>query len=230
MYLQNKYSRIYFLIIERAKSRTLSPEVYVERHHIIPKSLGGDNTKFNLVSLTAREHFICHLLLPRMTTGVHKQKMTFAAWALTMKKDITDKKISNRTYQKLKEERAKLLRGKSMSEKQRLNLIKVNTGKPCSEEKKAKIREARKLQITTEETKIKMSKARIGKKHSPKTIEKMQQSAKLKLPMSEETKTKIKQARAKQIIHTIQVTCPHCGKIGGNRIMPRYHFDNCKFK
>lgn len=230
MYLQNKYSRIYFLIIERAKLRTLSPEVYVERHHIIPKSLGGDNTKFNLVSLTAREHFICHLILPRMTTGVHKQKMTFAAWALTMKKDITDKKISNRTYQKLKEERAKLLRGKPMSEKQRLNLIKVNTGKPCSEEKKAKIREARKLQITTEETKIKMSKARTGKKHSPKTIEKMQQSAKLKLPMSEETKTKIKQARAKQIIHTIQVTCPHCGKIGGNRIMPRYHFDNCRLK
>jgi hypothetical protein len=230
MYLQNKYTRIYFLIIERAKSRTLSPEVYVERHHIIPKSLGGDNTKFNLVSLTAREHFICHLLLPRMTIGVHKQKMTFAAWALTMKKDITDRKISNRTYQKLKEERAKLLRGKPMSEKQRLNLIKVNTGKSCSEEKKAKIREARKLQITTEETKIKMSKARIGKKHSPKTIEKMQQSAKLKLPMSEETKTKIKEARAKQIIHTIQVTCPHCGKIGGNRIMPRYHFDNCRLK
>ena len=230
MYLQNKYTRIYFLIIEKAKSRTLPPEVYVERHHIIPKSLGGDNTKFNLVSLTAREHFICHLLLPRMTTGVHKQKMTFAAWALTMRKDITDRKISNRTYQKLKEERAKLLRGKPMPEKQRLNLIRVNTGKRCSEEKKAKIRETRKLQITTEETKIKMAKARIGKKHSPETIEKMQQSAKLKLPMSEETKTKIKEARAKQIIYTTQITCPHCGKTGGNRIMPRYHFDNCRLK
>ena len=25
-----------------------------------------------------------------------------------------------------------------------------------------------------------------------------------------------------------QVTCPHCGKTGGNNVMPRYHFDNCK--
>lgn len=25
-----------------------------------------------------------------------------------------------------------------------------------------------------------------------------------------------------------KVTCPHCGKIGGNNIMPRYHFDKCK--
>jgi rRNA maturation protein Nop10 len=48
--------------------------------------------------------------------------------------------------------------------------------------------------------------------------------------VSEETKEKIKAARAKQIIFTVQITCPHCGKTGGNRIMPRYHFDNCKFK
>jgi hypothetical protein len=26
------------------------------------------------------------------------------------------------------------------------------------------------------------------------------------------------------------VTCNHCGKTGGNNIMPRYHFDNCKNK
>lgn len=25
-----------------------------------------------------------------------------------------------------------------------------------------------------------------------------------------------------------KVTCPHCGKVGGINIMPRYHFDNCK--
>jgi hypothetical protein len=27
-----------------------------------------------------------------------------------------------------------------------------------------------------------------------------------------------------------QVVCPHCGKIGGNSGMKRYHFDNCKKK
>jgi hypothetical protein len=36
---------------------------YFENHHIIPKSKGGDNTKENLVLLTAREHFLAHKLL-----------------------------------------------------------------------------------------------------------------------------------------------------------------------
>ena len=32
-------------------------------HHIIPKSLGGDKSKMNLVLLTPKEHYIAHLLL-----------------------------------------------------------------------------------------------------------------------------------------------------------------------
>lgn len=125
-----------------------------------------------------------------------------------------------------------MLRGKPISEKQRLKLIKVNTGKPCSEEKKAKIREARKFQITSEETRLKMSKSRTGTKRTEETKEKMRLASKAFLerrgPMPEEQRQKIKDARAKQIITTTNVTCPHCGKVGGNRIMPRYHFDNCK--
>lgn len=27
-----------------------------------------------------------------------------------------------------------------------------------------------------------------------------------------------------------QIECPHCGKIGGDGLMQRWHFDNCKFK
>ena len=41
MYLQNKYTKCYYNIIDRAKSRDLSKETYTEKHHIIPKSLGG---------------------------------------------------------------------------------------------------------------------------------------------------------------------------------------------
>jgi hypothetical protein len=225
MYLQNKYTRIYYMIIDRAKSRIL--DSYSESHHIIPKSLGGDNSPDNLVDLTAREHFICHLLLPKMTEGKAKQKMTFAAWALTMKKDKLNRKISNRIYQKLKEDRAKLLRGKPISEEQRLRLIKVNTGKPCSEEKKAKIREARARQVTSPETRLKMSISRKGKSQTESQKQAVSKSLKGKT-RSPETIQKIKEARANQVITTIQVTCPHCGKVGSNRIMPRYHFDNCK--
>ena len=77
MYLQNKYTQVYNNIIERAKSRTISG--YTEKHHIIPRSLGGSNNKDNIVALTAREHFIAHMCLARFTQGDDKRKMITAA-------------------------------------------------------------------------------------------------------------------------------------------------------
>lgn len=74
MYLQNKYTIIYNSIIERAKSRVLPKLSYKELHHIIPKSLGGSNSKSNLVELTAREHRLVHILLPKMTKTLEDTK------------------------------------------------------------------------------------------------------------------------------------------------------------
>lgn len=65
MFKENKYTRWYYSIIEKAKNRDLKEE-YFENHHTIPKCLGGVNDKSNLVKLLAREHFICHLLLTKM--------------------------------------------------------------------------------------------------------------------------------------------------------------------
>jgi hypothetical protein len=75
MYLHNKYTTWYNSIISAAQSRILPETTYTETHHIIPKSLGGSNTKSNLVRLTAREHFVCHWLLTKMTNS---NKMHFA--------------------------------------------------------------------------------------------------------------------------------------------------------
>lgn len=58
------YKRIYNSLIITAKNRSLSG--YVEKHHIIPKCLGGSDEPDNLVELTAREHFIAHLLLVKI--------------------------------------------------------------------------------------------------------------------------------------------------------------------
>ena len=44
-------------------SRCKSDGNYYERHHIIPKWLGGNDSKDNLVLLTAKEHYIAHYLL-----------------------------------------------------------------------------------------------------------------------------------------------------------------------
>ena len=57
------YEQIYNQLIE--KRHTDKPDGYTERHHIIPRSLGGSDNSSNLVDLTAREHFIAHLLLAK---------------------------------------------------------------------------------------------------------------------------------------------------------------------
>ena len=67
MFENNKYANWYRLIIESAQSQQRIKTVGYERHHIIPRCLGGSNASNNLVLLTHREHYICHLLLCKMT-------------------------------------------------------------------------------------------------------------------------------------------------------------------
>lgn len=86
MYLDNKYTNWYNAIINNARQRT--PIGYTEKHHIIPSSLGGTNEHTNLVILTPREHFICHLLLTKMTTGNDYYKMSYALHMLSNANNI----------------------------------------------------------------------------------------------------------------------------------------------
>lgn len=50
----------YLTLIRKAEVRQ-KPEGYTERHHIFPVSVFGDNNR--VVVLTAREHYVAHLLL-----------------------------------------------------------------------------------------------------------------------------------------------------------------------
>lgn len=77
IFLQNKYTNVYINLIARGIIRS-KPIGYAERHHIVPRSLGGSNDEENLVWLTPREHFICHRLLTRMTSGRAKSTMCYA--------------------------------------------------------------------------------------------------------------------------------------------------------
>jgi hypothetical protein len=45
---------------------------YFERHHILPKCMGGNNEKINLVYLTPEEHYVAHQLLVKMYPGNRK--------------------------------------------------------------------------------------------------------------------------------------------------------------
>jgi hypothetical protein len=54
---------LYQRLCKRGQEREREDNVYYEKHHIIPKCLGGKNNISNITILTAREHFIAHRLL-----------------------------------------------------------------------------------------------------------------------------------------------------------------------
>lgn len=76
---------------------------YWEFHHIIPKSLGGDNSEDNLIPLTAREHFLAHYLLTKIySEGVAHSKMVFAFIRCCNGNEPLIKFQSSRLYEKIK--------------------------------------------------------------------------------------------------------------------------------
>jgi len=134
------YQKIYNQIIKRAQNRIL--EGYKEKHHIIPKCLGGNNDKENLVELTAREHFLCHMLLCEIYPNKHK--LIQALWLMSIgknKRNVTHNySFSSRTYEKI-----------NMSV-----FYTEEVRKKMSENRKGKV-------IHTEESKQKISESKKGK-------------------------------------------------------------------
>ena len=89
------YSNVYNKIID---ARISIPAVgLIEKHHIVPRSLGGGNEKTNIVSLTPREHFICHHLLAR----IHGCPMWAAYFLMSNPKTNSARgvKVTSRQYQ-----------------------------------------------------------------------------------------------------------------------------------
>jgi hypothetical protein len=73
------YQKIYNQLISKGKSRILI-DIGIERHHIIPRCVGGNNNKSNLVELTPEEHYLAHQLLVKIYPD--SRKLLFAAIAM----------------------------------------------------------------------------------------------------------------------------------------------------
>ena len=157
MFIDNKYTKWYFSIIENSNNETNS---YTERHHIIPKCMGGSNENINIVSLSAREHFICHWLLIKMVRdGDILNKLKYSFWMMSCGGTSKQNRIKVNSVQYeiakkyLKDANSKLNLGRKMNYSQetmdrkkevaRKNGIK-NKGRKHTEETKQKISEAQK--------------------------------------------------------------------------------------
>jgi len=202
------YQKIYDQIIDRAKQRKL--EGYKEKHHIIPKCMGGSNEKENLAELTAREHFICHWLLYRIYP--QNKKLVLAFWGMCNQKGPgRDYRVSSRAYEESKKVFSKIQSKKMLgSNNPQYNKSPWNKGIPASESSNKKRSEAMSGQ----------NHFMFGKHHTSSTIQKM------KSPKTKEHREAISGPRKPYGPQTV-VICPHCSKQGGNS-MKRWHFQNCK--
>lgn len=99
-----EYLKIYNRIVERATNRDVLG--YVEKHHIIPKCLGGDNKKSNIISLTAKEHYICHKLLCEIYPNESKLKYAFWRMCNVANNEYQERnyKVSAKVYSRIKGE------------------------------------------------------------------------------------------------------------------------------
>lgn len=208
------YKKIYDSIIVRAKDRQL--EGYGENHHIVPKCIGGSNRKDNLVRLTAREHWIVHLLLIEMYPNHPKLKL--ASRMMTVKGSNQDRKItSGKQFERVRREAAaahsKILKGTKrtpFTQEHRDNISKAKKGKPGSNKGK----------VFTEEHRRNIglaSKGRIsGDKNPMKIREVLENHSSLFSNENNPSKVKTK--------------CPHCEVLSGKGNYAKWHGDNCKNK
>jgi ribosomal protein L37AE/L43A len=103
-----------------------------------------------------------------------------------------------------------------------------------SDETRQKMSEAQKGVPKSDETRQKMSEANKGKELSPETRQKISEALAGEnhhmygKKLSPEHRQKLSEAN--KGVPQEQVQCPHCGKLGGKRLMTRWHFDNCKYK
>jgi hypothetical protein len=96
-----QYRIIYDQLIDHAKATNNDSGPY-EKHHIIPKSLGGSNLKNNIVKLTPRQHFVAHRLLTKFLIGADKHKMIFAVKRMATSNKRKLYNINSRTYEWLR--------------------------------------------------------------------------------------------------------------------------------
>jgi hypothetical protein len=255
MFNNSKYTTMYYSIVSTAQNRTVSNDTYVEKHHIIPASLGGSNAKDNLVHLTAREHFICHWLLIKMTEGADRGKMLYALQGMKAENKFQQRystKITARVYENYRIEHAnnhsetmkgrtpwnkgRKLEGDELEkQRERTRNRKIDPVRQAAgNTKRAETMTGRK---DSDETRLKKSQALKGKPKGPMSDEqKLKRSLKLKgVPKPKGFGDQVAERMKKEFEENnpnrradLKKTCEHCGKVTGPSNHTRWHGANCK--
>lgn len=177
---------------------------YHERHHIMPKCLGGSDDEKNLIDLYAKEHFEAHRLLALEYPD--NKKLTYAWWMMSHIKDKNQDRyeLSADEYEEAKIAYSNILKERVITQETRDKLREINLGHEVSEETRKKISDKAKERFAnptynpllgrhlSEEVRQKISKANkgvqagekhplFGTHHSEATKQKISEKAKERL-------------------------------------------------
>ena len=242
----NKYTKWYNNITEAAKQRNLT--CYTESHHIKPRSIGGPDTPDNLVDLTPREHFICHWLLVKMTTGKDHHKMLNALRMMRAENPNQQRyttKITARVYENIKQEYAQLqsiklkgagngMYGKTQSAETREKIRQKNLGKKLTAEQIENLKRAitgKKKPPLTDKHRAKLSANHRSKQadfngaHSEETRKKIGDKIRGRKQTPEE---RLARGLANIGKKREKLLCPHCDQLVAVNGYARWHGANCK--
>jgi len=244
--------RIYNRIISNAVSRSAVSE-YTEKHHILPRCIGGDDSPSNIVRLTAKEHYICHWLL----TKFNNDKRLVFAWNM-MCNNLHGKRYTSRTFAYARKAWAKEMSrrntGVKFSEERLKNLSVAHLGQNAwnkglktgasksdiarwkeydSNPKRCKVCNLKieyrmRLRRTYCSNKCAHLDPENPMKEARDSSEKRPNSGSFKKgrTVSKEAANKISSALTG--MKRPRGECPHCGKEGAISLLKRWHFDNCK--
>ena len=99
------YRKIYNNLVKRGQDRVL--EGYSEKHHIVPRCLGGTDERSNLVTLTPEEHYLCHLLLVK----IYPNSIRLIKAAMFMTASNSSLKRNNKVYGWLRRQYSASIKG-----------------------------------------------------------------------------------------------------------------------
>jgi len=177
------YQKIYNQIIARARTRKLNH--YIERHHILPKCMGGSNDTDNLVELTAREHYIVHKLLVEIHPS--NKKLRYALWGmsnqLTSSNNNRNYNVTSREYERARILFSESMKGRKITWGDKISIAKKgkSTGKQSRETVDKRKETVKKNPYNhTEKAKKAISKANKGRAKDPEWRKKISNTIKKK--------------------------------------------------
>lgn len=262
IFIDNKYTRWYHSIIGARLANPVAKGIYTESHHIIPESFyiertregpsgwleGDSEAADNKVSLTGREHGLCHWLLTKMTEGTALIKCRQAFDMMGVGASHQERGMSRLTCRAFERNRINVAADRS-------DRMKMDNpmDDPEARTKVGNSKRGKKRGTFNKEWLDAMSDAKMGEKNNRYGVS-VEESTKtlisaeiskyawvndgivdhrvLKTEVDYHIKSGMTRGRVggKKTGERPKIECPHCGTQSAANTYARFHGDKCKHK